>query len=363
MLDPAPGMFTRGLTNAGIAAAFAALPLLHRFSPLAAPLVFLAFGYAIIFRSAYQFGTGGGGYMFYLTATALFVLLIGTEHVVLAALAGAIAAGLIILLHLVAPYNTGLVSPELQFWGNFVTSAVINTVLLFTVMFYAFRQVARAEAALEREYERSETLLQNLMPVSIAQRLKNDPQAIVADQFDQVTLLFADIVDFTPRAARLSPNEIVRFLNKVFSEFDRLAENHGLEKIKTIGDAYMVAGGMPELRDGHAAAVADMALDMLDVTKRVGAELGDDLSVRIGIHTGPAVAGVIGTRKIFYDVWGDTVNTASRMESHGLAGKIQVTKEAKRALGPGYVFERRGLIEVKGKGEMELYCLIGKSSG
>ena len=158
MLDPAPGMTRRALINAGFAAAFASLPLLHRFSPLAAPLVFLAFVYAMIFRAAYTFGTGGGGYMFYLTATGSS-LLIGTEHVVIAALAAAIAAGLIILLHLVTPYNTGLVSPEVQFWGNFVTSAVINTVMLFTVMFYAFRQVARAEATAEREYQRSEGLL------------------------------------------------------------------------------------------------------------------------------------------------------------------------------------------------------------
>ncbi len=164
MLDPAPGMFRRGLINAGFAAAFAALPLLHRFSPLAAPLVFSPFVYAMIFRSSYQFGTGGGSHMFYLTATALIALLIGTEHVVLGALAGAIAAGLIILLHLVTPYNTGLVSPELQFWTNFVTSAVINTVVLFTVMFYAFRQVARAEATAEREHQRSEGLLVNILP-------------------------------------------------------------------------------------------------------------------------------------------------------------------------------------------------------
>ena len=148
---------------------------------------------------------------------------------------------------------------------------------------------------------------------------------------------------------------------RVFSQFDRLAEKYRLEKIKTIGDAYMVAGGMPDPQVGHAADVANMALEILDVTRKLSSELHEDMAVRIGIHTGPAVAGVIGTRKLFYDVWGDTVNTASRMESHGSAGKIQVTEDTKRALGEGFQFERRGTVEVRGKGEMELYYLTGRT--
>jgi adenylate cyclase len=140
-----------------------------------------------------------------------------------------------------------------------------------------------------------------------------------------------------------------------------LAEKHNLEKIKTIGDAYMVAGGMPDRREGHAAAVADMALDILDAVERLGRQIDDKLAVRIGIHTGPAVGGVIGTRKLFYDVWGDTVNTAARMESHGSAARIQVTKEAMDALGPGYKFERRGFVDVKGKGKIELFYLVARA--
>src|SRR4029453_16576086 len=167
-------------------------------------------------------------------------------------------------------------------------------------------------------------------------------------------ILFADIVDFTPRACQSPPREVV-YLNRVFSEFDRLAEKHRLEKIKTIGDAYMVAGGMPDPQIGHAADVAKMALEILDVTRKLSAELREDLAVRVGIHTGPAVAGVIGTRKLFYDVWGDTVNPAFRMDSHRSAGKIQVTEDTKRALGEGFQFERRGTVEVRGMGEMELY--------
>ena len=143
--------------------------------------------------------------------------------------------------------------------------------------------------------------------------------------------------------------------------FDQLAEKYRL-KIKTIGDAYMVAGGMPDAGVGHAADVANMALEILDVTRKLGSELHDDLDVRVGIHTGPAVAGVIGTRKLFYDVWGDTVNTAYRMESQGAAGKIQVTKDAKQAMGNSFQFESRGTVEIMGKGAMELYYLTGRKS-
>jgi len=199
------------------------------------------------------------------------------------------------------------------------------------------------------------------MPTSIASRLKNNPSEIIADHFDEVTILFADIVGFTPRASQLAPHEVVRYLNRVFSRFDRLAEKHRLEKIKTIGDAYMVAGGMPDPQTGHAVDVANMALEILEVTRKLSSELHEDIAVRIGIHTGPAVAGVIGTRKLFYDVWGDTVNTASRMEAHGSAGKIQVTEDTKRKLGNAFQFEKRGTVEVRGKGAMKLYYLMGRT--
>jgi adenylate cyclase len=236
-------------------------------------------------------------------------------------------------------------------------------VVMFGGIYYASFIGDKAEVALAKEHDRSELLLQNLMPESIAARLKNRPEEIIADSFDSVTILFADIVGFTPRASRLSPTEIVGFLNRIFSKFDKLAEKHQLEKIKTIGDAYMVAGGMPDARTGHADAVAELALDMLAITEKLSNELGEQIEVRIGIHTGPAVAGVIGTRKMFYDVWGDTVNTASRMESHGSAGKIQVTEEARKLLADKYAFEPRGTVEVKGKGAMELFYLVGKKAG
>jgi class 3 adenylate cyclase len=219
----------------------------------------------------------------------------------------------------------------------------------------------QAEDALELEYARSETLLRSIMPDKIAARLKREPEATIADKYDQVTLLFADLVNFTPKASLLTPEELVAFLNRIFSAFDVLAEKHGLEKIKTIGDAYMVAGGLPEPQPNQVAAAAGMALDMLETVHRLSGEMGEELAVRIGIHTGPAVAGVLGKRKLFYDVWGDTVNTAARMEAFGSPGRIQVTENIYGLLAGVYAFEDRGVIDIKGKGPMKVYFLSSQS--
>ncbi|WP_299879578.1 adenylate/guanylate cyclase domain-containing protein [uncultured Sulfitobacter sp.] len=243
----------------------------------------------------------------------------------------------------------------------------IGVFFIYFLIYSGYRQLEAArelilvqKAQIEHEFGRSERLLENILPAPIAERLKQEPNKIIADDLLQVTILFADIVDFTPRANRMQAAELVSFLNRVFSEFDTLADVYHLEKIKTIGDAYMVAGGMPEPRADHASAVADMALEMLAITKRIGEEMGETLAVRIGIHTGPAVAGVIGTRKFFYDVWGDTVNTASRLESYGTPNRIQVTQETYAVLSGGYRFEKRGTIDIKGKGRIETYYLIDR---
>jgi adenylate cyclase len=211
----------------------------------------------------------------------------------------------------------------------------------------------------EQAQERSERLLLNILPEPIARRLKRDPSAI-ADAFTNVTVLFADIVDFTHFSAGIAPERLVALLNDVFTEFDWLAEQHGLEKIKTIGDAYMVVGGLPTPRADHTEAVADMALQMAAAMDRCSDRLGTRLQLRIGIHTGPVVAGVIGRKKFIYDLWGDTVNTASRMESHGLPGKIQVTQDVYDRLNDRYEFAARGRVEVKSKGTMPTYLLLGR---
>jgi class 3 adenylate cyclase len=197
------------------------------------------------------------------------------------------------------------------------------------------------------------------LPAPIAQRLKED-NCIIADHFDSATVMFSDIVGFTAMSEKVSPTELVSYLNRMFSAFDDLAAKHDLEKIKTIGDAYMVAGGFPEKRACHAKDVSRMALEMLEVVEKFNAGVEYPVSIRIGIHTGPAVAGVIGIKKFAYDVWGDTVNTASRMESSGMPGRIQLSEYAASQLENDFVIEERGLVELKGKCQMKTYWLIGE---
>ena len=204
----------------------------------------------------------------------------------------------------------------------------------------------------------SDDLLLNVLPRSIAHRLKRDP-GVIAERFEEVTVLFADVADFTPFAERNSPEHVVGVLDDIFSAFDRLTQERGLEKIKTIGDAYMAAGGLPELRPDHAQAVAELALEMQLQLAQVSEALGLSLRIRIGIDTGPVVAGVIGRHRFIYDLWGDTVNTASRMESQGIPGRIQVTEATYRRLSDRFRFEDRGEIEIKGKGRVRAYLLVG----
>jgi len=212
---------------------------------------------------------------------------------------------------------------------------------------------------IQAEQARSDRLLLNILPGPIAERLKQG-QHRIAQYFDDVTVLFADLVGFTQLADHMPPATLVGLLDEIFSIFDDLAERYGLEKIKTIGDAYMVVGGLPMPRQDHAEAVADMALDMRQAIARLHGECGDLLTIRIGIHSGPVVAGVIGTSKFAYDLWGDTVNIASRMESHGQPGRIHVSAATQQRLAKRYRFEERGVLHVKGKGEMETYFLTGQ---
>lgn len=209
---------------------------------------------------------------------------------------------------------------------------------------------------LDEARHRADDLLLNILPAKIAERLKHD-RGTIADSYSEVTVLFADIVGFTHLSSGTNSETVVGMLNEVFSEFDHLTNKHGLEKIKTIGDAYMVAGGLPEPREDHAEAVVEMALEMFEVLKKHKAWNGDPIRVRVGINSGPVVAGVIGQQKFIYDLWGDAVNTASRMESNGVEDAIQVTEATKNLLGEKYKFEAREPIHIKGKGEMKTYLL------
>ena len=249
-----------------------------------------------------------------------------------------------------------LVDPEPL--SRVLNDSVPDVVLLAAVLLLG--EAVRTRRALRLEQEMSERLLLNVLPASIAARLKQT-DGVIADAFGEVTVLFADIVDFTRRSERIAPEQVVQALNDLFSVFDQHARQRGLEKIKTIGDAYMVAGGLPDPRPDHAQAVAEMAMAMREEVARRVDPSGQPLAVRIGIDTGPVVAGVIGTSKFSYDLWGDTVNTASRMESEGVAGCIQVTARTYERLRDGYRFERRGPIPVKGKGEIVTYFLVGRN--
>jgi class 3 adenylate cyclase/CHASE1-domain containing sensor protein len=260
-------------------------------------------------------------------------------------------------------------------WGT-LTMGMLWTLIPVTYMLTALSRTAQIEKLarerisqaeqlqaaylqLELEQAKSEQLLLNVLPAAIALRLKANEHNI-AESFAEVTVMFADIVGFTELSSRISATAVVEVLNDIFSAFDHLADRHGLEKIKTIGDAYMVVGGLPTPREDHAEAIANMAIDMLQEIRILSLEHSEPFSIRIGICSGPVVAGVIGLKKFIYDLWGDTVNIASRMESHGITGCIQVTAETYELLKDKYTFEKRGAIQVKGKGYMVTYLLTGK---
>jgi len=227
--------------------------------------------------------------------------------------------------------------------------------------FNAHELLARVNTHLtmDRLHRENERLLLSILPASVARRLKSG-EAGLADHFPEVSVLFADIVNFTVLSGGMPPGPLVSLLDDLFTQFDELAREHRIEKIKTIGDCYMAVSGVPENRPDHAAALADMALGMIECLKSFNQNRGTSLRVRVGLNTGPVVAGVIGRSKFIYDLWGDTVNTASRMESTGLPDFIQVTEEMKRALGAEFELKERGEVEVKGKGRLKTWLLLGR---
>lgn len=240
----------------------------------------------------------------------------------------------------------------------FLMNVLGVTCILYAVMRYFHSQKERTLFELALEQARSEKLLLNIMPKAIANRLKDNDKRI-ADSHEAVTILFADIVDFTKMTETMPPAELVELLSQLFSCFDRLAEHQGLEKIKTIGDGYMVVGGLPLYRTDHAKVIASLALQMQQALSAFNAQIGKQMQMRIGISSGAVVAGVIGTSKFAYDLWGDPVNMASRMEKSSLPDAIQVSEASYQLLKNDFKFEARGLVEIKGKGEVNTYLLKG----
>lgn len=241
----------------------------------------------------------------------------------------------------------------------FVANIFGVSLVTFLTIRYFVGQKNKTLELLRLEREKTERLLLNVLPAEIAERLKNNGDEVIADAHEAVSVLFADVVGFTPLSEQLPPEDMIGLLNDVFHYFDALVARYGVEKIRTIGDNYMVAAGVPRPRADHAHVLAQLALEMNAFVASLPGERDRQLQFRIGLNSGPAIAGVIGQTKFHYDIWGDAVNTASRMESHGTPGKIQITRETKELIEEAFVCRRRGVIEVKGKGEMETWFLEG----
>ncbi|MEO8876106.1 MAG: adenylate/guanylate cyclase domain-containing protein [Polyangiaceae bacterium] len=335
----------------------------ERFQQLSMLLLGVATNSVVILIGA---AAGGSGFFIYSSYAALFVVLgpfIGKMSVATQTVYTLVTVAIFVVV------DPGLIQTDIPVFVSIITTIVsmggIGALAAYQLevqgrdAFLQRRLIRDQLAALDLEKGKSDALLLNILPSSVADRLKEGGEAI-ADGFAQVTVLFSDIVGFTKMSDRLEPGEVVRRLNAIFSAFDAIADRLKVEKIKTIGDAYMVAGGLPDRTDNHPQAIADMALAMRTTLDAMKDTLGEAISIRIGIHTGPVVAGVIGKKKFIYDIWGDTVNTASRMESHALPGTIQVTDETAKLLAPDFLLTERGEIDVKGKGPMKTWFLEGR---
>ncbi len=340
-------------------AIFLLIPLLHRFGELVAPATIIFTAYVALSVITWNIGTGAGLHFYFLVTATVAVLILGIERIVLAATLVAIGAAIVIILQFTVPVDTG-VQPKWSMTVGFVVSTISACIMVVAAVGYALREIARAEHSMELEYERSESLLANILPGSVAERLKDPDRDIIADKYEDASILFADIAGFTERASDTNPADLVRFLDRLYTEFDALVDKHGLEKIKTSGDSYMVVSGVPQPRPDHMEALARLALDMANSVAGLKDPQGRDVPLRIGLAAGPVVAGVVGARKFFYDVWGDAVNVASRMESTDVAGRIQVPQAVYERLKNGFVLEERGDVDVKGKGVMHTWFLVGQ---
>ncbi|OMC50904.1 adenylate cyclase [Mycobacterium sp. IS-836] len=345
--------------NVVAALIFALVPLLYRFGELMAPLTLVGIADVFMIVVGWTVGTHTGVAFFFVMSGLVAVMVLGTEHIVTASLVVTSSAALIITINYVRPVRTRA-QPVWAMDLGFAISAVAACGMVMATVWYTQREMDGAKRAIELEHERSEALLTNILPTTIAARLKDPTTTIIADKYDEASVLFADIAGFTERASRTTPEELVTLLNRVNGEFDRLVERHGLEKVKTTGDSYMAVSGVPQPRPNHLEALACLALDLADASNRLTDHIWQKVPIRIGLSVGPMVAGVVGTSRFFYDVWGDAVNVASRMESTGVEGRIQVPLDVYERLKGEFVFEERGDVVVKGKGVLRTWFLVGR---
>jgi adenylate cyclase len=330
------------------------VPLAHRINDIAAALVITAAEYTALFVFVWAFGRNSGIQINYIIAAAVAFAIYGLSYLRLTV--SLILTGL--ALHLAAwflfpPERAHFVADPGLLDNLYVSSTVTTFCIIALIVGYAFTvaDAARAEA---------DALLTSILPEPIAERLKQNPEATIADSVDEASVMFCDLVGFTQLAKGLGAERTVALLDQMVTEFDLLASAHGVEKIKTIGDGYMAVAGVSRAQDDHLLRLARMAFLLPSLVQRVSAAHGLDLKIRVGIASGPVMAGIIGADKFSYDVWGETVNLASRLESHGLAGEIQVSDAVRKSLGDTFVFEPRGPVEVKGVGRIETWLLKGE---
>ena len=347
-----------GAVNLVCGSVFLVIPRLCRFGELVAPLTFVTFAYVSVGFICFTIGTASGLQFYFLVAASLVVLTLGIERILLASSIVAVGVMITIVLELTVPPDRGL-GPPWTLTVGFISATVSSAVMIVATIWYTLREIERAEAAMEAEYERSEQLLANILPVTIANRLKDPSRTVIADKYDDASILFADIAGYTKRASDTAPAELVRFLDRLYTDLDALVDRHGLEKVKTSGDSYMVVSGVPTPRDDHVEALAALALDMAAAVADLKDAEGREVPLRIGMAAGPVVAGVVGAKKFFYDVWGDAVNVASRMETTDVEGRIQVPHNVYERLNHSFVLEERGHVDIKGKGVMHTWYLIG----
>lgn len=340
--------------NLFLVAAALSMPFAHRISDTAGGLIIVVSEFIALLALTSLLGRASGVHIQYFIAPAATFVVFGLKRlslivpIILAALA----------LHLVAWFSFPDVQAGIPVAHDVVdplyTQAAITTMALIgATVYYAFSLAESAKAEIDQ-------LLRNILPDSIVHRLQARPDTLVADSFDDASILFADISGFVALAIRLGAERTVGLLNTIVTEFDALADKHDVEKIKTIGDAYMVASGLPEPSAGHSVRLAAMAFDMLDAIARIRETSGLPVAVRIGIATGPVMAGVIGRKKFSYDIWGDAVNLASRLEGGSETGRVLVCSRTKMALGGEFAFESRGPVEIKGAGRQEVFFLTGR---
>ncbi|WP_231855413.1 adenylate/guanylate cyclase domain-containing protein [Tsukamurella pseudospumae] len=347
------------LVNLVSGAALAVAPTLRRFGPWAPPTSFFVVAVITLWSLCTLLGEGVGLLYYYLVMAVGIPMIVGVRRLFASAVVVVVCLGAVIYLHFTVPDDTGLV-PHWFAATGFVVNVIVAACLAVAIVGSGLFQIERAETALAEELRRSDALLNNILPRSVAERLKQPDHAEVADSYDDASVLFADIAGFTEMSSHTAPADVVRYLDRLYTTLDALVERHGLEKVKTTGDSYMVVSGVPEPRPDHLQQLARFAIALQGAAAGVPNADGRATPLRIGLADGPVVAGIVGSKKFFFDVWGDAVNVASRMESTGVVGRIQVTASVHERLVGGFAFEERGVIAVKGKPDQTTWFLLGE---